>query len=406
MKASEKPHIGIFGRRNHGKSSLLNALAGQTVSIVSDTPGTTADSVRKHYEIVGLGPTVLIDTAGIDDTGSLGEKRVAAAVRSLRTVDMALYVIHGGFTAADRDWLERCRAQDLPFIIVHNMNDRLALSAERREQYRGFAPAAVCSVSAVTGNGIEGLVDEIRRALPETVWHRPTILGDLVGANDLVMLITPIDAEAPQGRLILPQVQTIRDCLDNNCITTVLKERELESYWKTVGVKPALAVTDSQVFLKAAAALPDDVPLTGFSLLFARLRGDFENYQRGTPAIDRLRRGDRVLIMESCSHHVSCDDIGRVKIPRWLTQFTGQDLRFTVLAGSEPVPEDIGDYRLVVQCGGCMHTRRQVLNRLRPAVEAGVPVTNYGMTIAYCLGIYDRAMAPFGRCSRGGADYL
>jgi len=232
------------------------------------------------------------------------------------------------------------------------------------------------------------------------------LLGDLVSYGDVVLLITPIDIEAPQGRLILPQVQVIRDILDNDCVAIVLKEREVDSFLKKTGIKPKLAITDSQIFLKAAASIPRDIPLTGFSVLLARYKGDFDNYLIGTPKINDLKDGDKILILESCSHHVSCDDIGRVKIPRWLSNYTGKSLEYIVIAGLDEIPGKITDYALVVQCGGCVLTRKQVISRLKPAVEAGVPVTNYGMLIAFVQGIYDRAIEPFVKSNDADLNYL
>jgi [FeFe] hydrogenase H-cluster maturation GTPase HydF len=235
---------------------------------------------------------------------------------------------------------------------------------------------------------------------------KSTLLGDLISHGDTVMLITPIDVEAPEGRLILPQVQTIRDILDNDSVAIVLKEREVDAFLRQSGIKPALAVTDSQIFVKADASIPDDVPLTSFSILLAREKGDFDNYLKGTPALSELRDGDRVLLLESCTHHVSCDDIGRVKLPRWIASFTGRDLEFDVVAGLDDLPRPVTDYAIVIQCGGCMITARQLQQRLRVAVKAGVPVTNYGMAIAYVQGIYKRAVAPFLKESIDAAGYL
>jgi len=246
----------------------------------------------------------------------------------------------------------------------------------------------------------------IKETIPEHSYKTPTLLGDLIGQGDIVILITPIDMEAPAGRLILPQVQAIRDILDNDAVAIVLKEREVDAFLKKTAIKPVLAITDSQVFIKADASIPADIPLTSFSILLARFKGDFDNYLKGTPKISELRDGDRVLLLESCSHHVACDDIGRTKIPRWINNFTGKKIKYDVVAGLDVLPRPITDYSLLIQCGGCMITRKQLRNRLQPAIRAGVPVTNYGMAIAYVHGIFKRAIAPFVKSGDYGTDYL
>jgi [FeFe] hydrogenase H-cluster maturation GTPase HydF len=257
------------------------------------------------------------------------------------------------------------------------------------------AKPLVIEVSARTGTGFDTLVEAIHKTIPEVSWQKPTLLGGLAGKGDVVLLITPIDTEAPAGRLILPQVQTIRDALDNDAVSIVLKEDELEHFLKSTGIKPKLAITDSQMFGMVSRIVPVEVPLTSFSILLARLKGDFYSYIEGTPAISNLKDGDRVLLLESCSHHVSCDDIGRVKIPNWLSKFTGKELEYEMVAGLDNLPRPITDYALVIQCGGCVVTRKQLTNRLRPAIEANIPVTNFGMAIAYIHGIFQRAVAPF-----------
>jgi [FeFe] hydrogenase H-cluster maturation GTPase HydF len=264
----------------------------------------------------------------------------------------------------------------------------------------------VLEVSSTSSLGFENLIRAIRLSIPEASYRNPTLLGDLVSYGDIVLLITPIDVEAPAGRLILPQVQAIRDALDNDAVAIVLKEREVDAFLRKTGIKPALAITDSQIFNKADASIPKDVPLTSFSILLARLKGDFDSYIKGTPKIADLKDGDRILLLESCTHHVSCDDIGRVKIPRWISNFTGKRLEYEVVAGLDKLPCDIRDYALVIQCGGCMITRKQIFNRLRPAIEAGIPVTNFGMTIAFVQGIFERAVEPFVAKDTLGSGYL
>ncbi|HPH00586.1 MAG: [FeFe] hydrogenase H-cluster maturation GTPase HydF [Bacteroidales bacterium] len=395
-----KPHIGIYGRRNNGKSSLINLLAGQNVAIVSDFAGTTTDPVKKSFEITGFGPVILVDTAGIDDSGELGEKRVGKTLETINQVDLAILVVAGN-TWGDYEerLIEEFSTSDTPFLVIHNKSDLTPASEEFKrvvgsKPHRGFA-----EISCLWPNNVDTLVELIKGAIPESSYQVPTLLGDLISYGDVVLLITPIDVEAPAGRLILPQVQAIRDVLDNDAVAIVLKEREVDDFLRKTRIKPALAVTDSQIFSKADASIPRDIPLTSFSILLARMKGDFASYLKGTPKISQLKNGDRVLLLESCSHHVSCDDIGRTKIPRWLSNFTGKQLEYDVVAGLSSLPRSITDYALVIQCGGCMITRKQLINRIRPAVEAGIPVTNYGMAIAYVQGIYQRAIAPFAPAS-------
>jgi len=402
-----RPHIGIFGKRNSGKSSLINALAGQEVSIVSDVAGTTTDPVSKNMEIGGLGAVVLIDTAGIDDEGMLGEKRISRSRDVIKTIDLAILLItENSLGDFEFGLIEEFNKLDVPYFIVNNKSDLQSVSAELIAKIESELQTIVIDFSALNKTGIEPLVKQMRSFLPETAWIPGTLVGDLISYGDTVLLITPIDIEAPEGRLILPQVQVIRDVLDHDGVVAICKEREVDSYFKRMQPKPKLVITDSQVFLKADASIPQEIPLTSFSIVLARQKGDFQHYIKGTPKIAELKDGDRILILESCSHHVSCDDIGRVKIPRWLSNFTGKKLDYDVVAGLNQVPRDIHDYALLVQCGGCMITRRQLINRLKPAIDAGIPVTNYGMAIAYIHGIYDRAIKPFLNMAGEKADYL
>lgn len=391
-----KPHIGIYGRRNNGKSSLINCLAGQDIAIVSDHAGTTTDPVKKSFEITGFGPVILVDTAGIDDSGDLGNKRVERTIRTLDIIDLALLVLtENSWGEFEDDLISKFNALDLPFIVIHNKSDITEPQPDFIVKVREKTGTELFEFSAVDKRNYENLIELIRTTIPEHSYRTPTLLGDLINYGDTVLLITPIDVEAPAGRLILPQVQAIRDILDNDAVAIVLKEREVDAFLKKTGIRPALAVTDSQVFVKADASIPHDIPLTSFSILLARFKGDFENYLKGTPKISELKDGDRVLLLESCTHHVACDDIGRTKIPRWISNFTGKKIEYDVVAGLDTLPRPITDYSLLIQCGGCMITRRQLLNRLQPAVKAGIPVTNYGMAIAYVQGIYNRAIAPF-----------
>ena len=391
-----KPHIGIYGRRNNGKSSLINSLAGQDIAIVSDHAGTTTDPVKKSFEITGFGPVILVDTAGIDDSGDLGQKRIDRTLATLEIIDLALLVVtDNSWGKYEDELIKKFDDHDLPYIVIHSKSDIQEPVAEFQHKILKLTGTPLFEFSSADERNYEELISLIRDTIPEHSFKTPTLLGDLISYGDIVILITPIDIEAPAGRLILPQMQAIRDILDNEAVAVVLKEREVDAFLKKTGIKPALAITDSQVFVKADASIPHDIPLTSFSIMLARFKGDFENYLKGTPKISELKDGDRVLLLESCTHHVSCDDIGRTKIPRWITGFTGKKIEYDVVAGLDVPARPITDYSLVIQCGGCMITRKQLHNRLQPAIKAGVPVTNYGMAIAYVQGIYNRAIAPF-----------
>lgn len=402
-----KPHIGIYGRRNNGKSSLINCLAGQDIAIVSDHAGTTTDPVKKSFEITGFGPVILIDTAGIDDSGDLGQKRVDRTLRTLDIIDLALLVItNNSWGEFEDDLIKKFRDNDVPFIIIHSKSDIEEPTAGFISKISSLTGTSLFEFSAVDKRNYEGLINLIINTIPEHSYKTTTLLGDLISYGDIVILITPIDVEAPAGRLILPQVQAIRDILDNDAVAIVLKEREVDAFLKKTKIRPSLAITDSQVFVKADASIPPDIPLTSFSIMLARFKGDFENYLKGTPKISKLKDGDRVLLLESCTHHVACDDIGRIKIPRWISNFTGKKIEYDVVAGLDLLPHPITDYSLVIQCGGCMITRKQLHNRLQPAIRAGIPVTNYGMAIAYVQGIYERAVAPFNKGEKDNKTYL
>lgn len=391
-----KPHIGIFGRRNNGKSSLINALAGQDVAIVSAQPGTTTDPVRKSVEIFGIGPAILVDTAGIDDSGDLGELRIRKTLQVIKSIDLAIIVItKNSISQFENELIRQFEKFDVPFIFVHNKSDLDELSEETRKTITSEFTTEVIEFSTFSPVNKKALIEMIIRYMPDTAYTSQSLLGGLLNRGDIVMLITPIDNEAPEGRMILPQVQAIRDVLDNDCINVVLKETEVEYFLKTTGIKPRLAVTDSQMFGRIDKIIPKDIPLTGFSVLLARHKGPFDKYIEGTPKIDALKDGDRVLILESCTHQVNCDDIGRYKIPNWISDYTGKKLEFDIVAGLDSFESDFRKYALIVQCGGCMITKKQVHSRLKEAIEAGIPVTNYGMAIAYCKGIYNRAIEPF-----------
>ncbi|NHZ46042.1 [FeFe] hydrogenase H-cluster maturation GTPase HydF [Nitratidesulfovibrio liaohensis] len=392
-------HIGIYGRRNVGKSSLLNGLVGQGASIVSDTPGTTTDPVEKTLELDPVGPVVFIDTAGIDDEGALGALRRERSERALDRTDVALLVTDGAWGRDEEALAEAFAARKLPYFVVANKVDlaevmpgsQLPATVLDALAGRGIA---VVAASALLGRGLDAVRERIAMLAPEHAIAQPHMLSDLVPPGGLVVLVVPIDLGAPRGRLILPQVQAIRDLLDGDQMCLVVKERELRAALERLSAPPDLVVCDSQVVLKAAADTPPGVPLTTFSILMARLKGDLVELARGAAAIERLGPGDRVLIAEACTHHPLADDIGRVKIPRWLRQYAGGDIEIDVAAGKE-LSDDMAAYALVVHCGGCVINRGNMLARLRAARRAGVPMTNYGLAISLTQGVLPRALGPF-----------
>ncbi|MBP8625330.1 MAG: [FeFe] hydrogenase H-cluster maturation GTPase HydF [Syntrophorhabdales bacterium] len=386
-------HIAIFGRRNAGKSSLINALTNQNIAIVSDVPGTTTDPVYKSMEILPIGPVVLIDTAGIDDVGELGRLRIEKAYSVLAKTDLLLLVldpsnIEGNF---EEEVIAQAKANNVPVIGVLNKSD--LYPDVNPEIFKNRFDIPIIPVSALNKQGIYELKMAMIKHAPKD-WVSPTILGDLISPGDIVILVVPIDLAAPKGRLILPQVQTIRDILDNDAMAYVVKERELKAAIGSLNKKPRLVVTDSQAFLKVAADTPRDVPMTSFSILFARYKGDLPALVKGIKAIENLVPGDKVLVAEACTHHRVEDDIGTVKIPRWLRQFVGGELDFSWASGYE-LPHNIKDYKLIIHCGACMINRKEMLHRLMEAEKADVPIANYGVVIAYTLGILRRALEPF-----------
>lgn len=386
MVQVNKPHIGVFGRTNVGKSSLINALTGQSTAMVSSHPGTTTDPVKKTMEILGVGPVVFIDTAGINDSSDLGMLRIQRTHEALDHVDLAILVFADQFDAYDQSLMESCVARKIPFFFVHNKEDISPLDVDIRG-------ADMVKFSCKKPN-IPLLLDKIKAFLPKSSYSQDVLLDDYVRAGDEVVLVIPIDASAPQGRLILPQVQTIRNLLDIGASAVCVRDTELREYLQNH--TPKLVITDSQVFEYVNSVVPETIPLTSFSILFSRLKGDFEAYLKGTRMISRLQDGDRVLIMESCSHSVNkCDDIGRTKLPNWLRKFTGKKLQFHVVANLDALPADVQNYKLAIQCGGCMVTRTQILRRLELLKEKGVAVSNYGLAIAYCNGIFERATQLF-----------
>ena len=387
-------HIGIFGKRNSGKSTLMNALIGQSVSIVSAHPGTTTDPVEKAYELAPLGAVVFIDTAGLDDEGELGALRVQKTRTVLERVDLALIVVDDGRVGTlERALITTLREQKTPFVVVFNKAD---LAQPDKAQLIDLAADDVESavVCAAQGSGIDLLKEAMFRQAPESGLEDARLIGDLIGPGDVVVLVVPIDLGAPKGRLILPQVQTLRDILDSDATGMMVKERELPDALARLTAPPKLVVCDSQVVLKVAADTPRAIPLTTFSILMARFKGDMIGLAEGAGAIQRLQPGDRVLISEACSHHALADDIGRVKIPRWLRQFAGGNLEIDVKSGRD-FPDDLTPYALIVQCGGCTVTRRQMLARQYRAARQGVPMTNYGMAISVVQGVLDRSLQCF-----------
>lgn len=384
--ASGRVHIGIYGRRNAGKSSLINALTGQELAIVSDVAGTTTDPVSKAMELLPLGPVVLIDTAGLDDEGELGVQRVRRSMRELDRVDIVLLVLDGNaeVTPPERALLDACAARGVTCLLVRNKSDQYPQHA---------AGDGAFWVSAKTGENISALRERIA-SLAQAEPPRPPIIADLLAPGDLVVLVTPIDASAPKGRLILPQQQTIRDILDAGGQALVTKEDALEQAFSRLRERPRMVVTDSQAFEQVAAVTPQDVPLTSFSILFARHGGVLKQAAAGAAHIDDLRDGDTVLISEGCTHHRQCEDIGTVKLPRWISQYTGKELRFSYSSGNT-FPDDLRPYRLVVHCGACMLPPRALQSRLRQAMQQGVPMTNFGILIAQMKGILQRSLAVF-----------
>ena len=383
--SANRVHIGFFGCRNAGKSSVVNAVTGQELCIVSDTKGTTTDPVQKAMELLPLGPVVIIDTPGYDDEGELGLLRVRRTKQVLNKTDVAVLVVDAsvGLRSFDTELLALFEAKKIPYCLVYNKCDLAPAPAGTN---------ALC-VSANTGMGIHELKETIARlALKEG--PEPKLVSDLLAPGDLVVLVTPIDESAPKGRLILPQQQVIRDILDHHALSVVVQDTELALTLQKLGTKPAMVITDSQVFKSAAADTPADIPLTSFSILMARYKGFLEMAVKGAAAIPSLQDGDLVLISEGCTHHRQCEDIGTVKLPRMLKKFTGKDIQFKTTSGNE-FPENLADYKLVIHCGGCMLPAREMLYRMKCATDQNIPVTNYGIALAYMQGILERSIAMF-----------
>jgi [FeFe] hydrogenase H-cluster maturation GTPase HydF len=389
--SGDRVHIGFFGRRNAGKSSLVNAVTGQEISIVSEVRGTTTDPVYKAMELLPLGPVMIIDTPGIDDEGGLGELRVRKAKQALNKTDAAVLVVDAvaGKTEADEELIRLFKEKNVNYIVAYTKSDLLPPAS-------GVSDAATensISVSAKTGDNITALKERIA-ILSHNTDPKLRIVADLIGPGDFVVLVVPVDKAAPKGRLILPQQQTIRDILEADAAAIVVKEFELRETLEHLGKKPRLVITDSQVFAKVSADTPPDIPLTSFSILFARYKGSLRQTVRGVAALDRINNSDRILIAEGCTHHRQCDDIGTVKLPRWIRNYTGKEPEFVHTSGVE-FPEDLAPYKLVVHCGGCMLNEREMKYRQKCAEDQGVPMTNYGILIAYTQGILKRSIALF-----------
>ena len=390
--SAERIHIGIFGKRNAGKSSLINALAGQPVSIVSDFKGTTTDPVKKAMELLPLGPVVLTDTPGLDDTGELGTLRIEKTQQILNTTDIALLVIDGqlGITEEDTRILQQIRQKQIPFVIAVNKMDLTIASPVLPDE---ISREQILYVSAAAGTHIHELKELLAKQLGQTPKTRK-IVGDLIHPGDFVVLVIPIDKAAPKGRLILPQQQTIRDILDHGATAIAVRDSELSETLKNLGRTPALVITDSQVFDAVAKIVPREIPLTSFSILFARYKGNLELAAHGAQTLKTLKDGDHVLICEGCTHHRQCEDIGTVKLPRMLKQFTQKDLQFTFTSGTD-FPSDLSPYQVIIHCGGCTLTEKEMQYRSDCAREQGIPITNYGIAIAYMRGILERSMELF-----------
>ena len=384
---SMRLHIGVFGRTNVGKSSLLNRVTNQEISIVSEIAGTTTDVVEKSMELLPVGPVTFLDTAGLDDETEFGEKRIEKTMKIINRIDVAVVVCdYDGLDDYEKELIKKFDELQIPYLIVENKCD---IKKVEIPDYKNVLYTSVKDDE----NLVFRFKDALVKLLPDDFVNSPKIVGDLVPPKSTVILVIPIDKEAPKGRIILPQVQTIRDLLDSDCLSYVVKETELKQAIENLKTPPALVVTDSQAFKQVSEIVPENIALTSFSILFARLKGDLDEFIKGAKAIENLKDGDMVLILESCTHHAIEDDIGRVKIPNWLRKKTGKNLVIHNYAGHD-FP-DLSDYKLVIHCGACMTNRREVLSRILIANQKNVPITNYGIVISYCLGILPRAVKIF-----------
>lgn len=391
---SMRLHIGIFGRTNAGKSTIVNKITGQEVSIVSEIAGTTTDVVEKSMELLPAGPVTFLDTAGIDDESELGAKRIEKTKKILNRTDVAVIVCDfNGFSEYEKNLIEELNTLKIPNIVIVNKLDKQNILQEKLQEIEQYSENIILSSAKNDSELIYKFKENLVKLLPDEFVNSPKIAGDLIPPKSTVILVIPIDKEAPKGRIILPQVQTLRDLLDSDCLSYVVKESELKQALENLKEPPALVVTDSQAFKQVSEIVEENIPLTSFSILFARLKGDLQTFVKGAQAIDTLKDGDKVLILESCTHHAIEDDIGRVKIPNWLKKKTGKDLIIENYSGHD-FPK-IDDYSLIIHCGACMTNRREVLSRILIASKKGIPITNYGVTISYCLGILPRAIKIF-----------
>lgn len=391
---SMRLHIGIFGKTNAGKSALVNRLTNQDVSIVSEIAGTTTDVVEKSMELLPVGPVNFMDTAGIDDKTALRDERIEKTLKVINRTDIAVIVCdYNGIDEYEKQLIEQITELKIPYLVVINKTDLEPISDKKLAQIKDYTENIIITSAYDDKDIVFKFKEKLVQMLPEEFVNSPAIAGDLIPPKSTVILVIPIDKEAPKGRLILPQVQTLRDLLDSSCLNYVVKESELKQALDNLKEPPALVITDSQAFKTVSEIVPENIPLTSFSILFARLKGDLYAFRKGAEAISNLKDGDKVLILESCTHHAIEDDIGRVKIPALLRKKTGKNLIIENFAGHD-FP-DISSYKLIIHCGACMTNRREILSRILKANEAGIPVTNYGITISYCLGILDRAMRIF-----------
>lgn len=391
---SMRLHIGIFGKTNVGKSAFLNKITNQDTSIVSDIAGTTTDVVEKSMELLPIGPVNFLDTAGIDDETTLGEKRIEKTKKIINRTDIAVIICdYNGIDNYEKDLIKEFNSLQIPYLIVINKNDIREIEPNKLNEIAELTDNIIVTSTLDDKDLIYKFKDKLVKLLPEDFVNTPKIAGDLIPAKSTVILVIPIDKEAPKGRIILPQVQTLRDLLDSDCMSYVVKETELKDALDNLKTPPSLVITDSQAFKTVSEIVPENIPLTSFSILFARLKGDLSAFKQGAEAIESLKDGDKVLILESCTHHAIEDDIGRVKIPNLLKKRTGKNLIIENYAGHD-FP-DISNYKLIIHCGACMTNRREILSRILKANEAGIPITNYGITISYCLGILPRAIKIF-----------
>lgn len=389
-------HIAIFGKRNAGKSSLINRLLNQELSIVSDTPGTTTDAIEKSMEFLPLGPVVFIDTAGIDDIGDLGAKRIEKTKKIFDRTDIAIIVSdYEGWDKYEKDLFLEFKSRNIPILSVINKQDIKNIEETRLNEIKEFTQTLILTSTKTDENIVDKIKAELLKLCPDEFINPPSIMGDLINQKDIVIMVVPIDKEAPKGRLIMPQVQVIRDLLDNKCKILITQPEELKETLDILKTKPKMVVTDSQAFAKVSQIVPEEIDMTSFSILFARMKGDLQEFYTGAKAIQTLKTGDKILICESCSHHQIEDDIARVKIPNLIRKKTGIEPIFIHKSGHD-FSENLEQYALIIHCGACMTNRKEVLSRIMKCKQANIPISNYGITIAHCLGILERATKPFG----------